>query len=130
MKKMMLASLTAVCVMGMSGCVSGPHGFELTKSVYKWNKSLDNEWVQELVFIVANIVPVYGISVLVDAVVLNSIDFWTNENPMLTTTIEMDGKTVVMTKQDDGSILVSSDAGAVRLVKEGDHVEAYDVTAL
>ena len=127
MKKMILATLAVTCVLGMSGCVSGSNGFVLTKKVYTWNKSLDGEWVQELVFLVANIVPVYSISAFIDAIVLNSIDFWTGENPALAKTLEMDGQKVVMTKQDDGSILVSSEKGAVRLVKTGEHVTAHNM---
>ena len=130
MKKMILAALAVLCIIGSSGCVSGSHGFALTKKLYSWNKSLDGKWTQELVFIVANIIPVYGISVWIDAVILNSIDFWTDSNPLASKTIEVDGQKVVMTKQADGSILVSSEKGIYRLVKTGDRVSAFDMNGV
>ena len=127
MKKMILAAMAAVCMIGASGCVGGDNGFALTRKVYKWNKSLDGLWVQELVFLVASIIPVYGFSALIDALILNSIDFWTGSNPVASKTIEMDGQKAVMTMQDDGTILVSSEKGEFRLVKVGDKVSAYDM---
>ena len=38
--------------------------------------------MNELVFVCMHIVPVYPIAIFADAVVLNSIEFWTGENPM------------------------------------------------
>lgn len=63
----------------LSSCIGS---FGLTNKVKDWNDSLGNKWVNELVFICMHIVPVYEVSIFVDAVVLNSIEFWTGNNPM------------------------------------------------
>ena len=54
----------------------------MTNKVKDWNESLGNKFVNELVFVCMHIVPVYPIAIFADAVVLNSIEFWTGENPM------------------------------------------------
>lgn len=63
----------------LSSCIGS---FGLTNKVKDWNDSLGNKWVNELVFICMHIVPVYEVSIFVDAVVLNSIEFWTGDNPV------------------------------------------------
>lgn len=63
----------------LSSCIGS---FGLTNKVKDWNESLGNKFVNELVFVCMHIVPVYPIAIFADAVVLNSIEFWTGENPM------------------------------------------------
>lgn len=63
----------------LSSCIGS---FGLTNKVKDWNDSLGNKWVNELVFICMHIVPVYPIAIFADAVVLNSIEFWTGDNPV------------------------------------------------
>ena len=74
----MVAALLAACVV-MSSCMGS---FDLTKKIYKWNEGLGDKWVNEIVFVAMNIIPVYSISLFVDGVVLNSVEFWTGDNPM------------------------------------------------
>jgi hypothetical protein len=57
-----------------SSCIGS---FSLTGKVYKWNNNVGDKFVNELVFLVFSILPVYEISLLIDAVVLNSVEFWT-----------------------------------------------------
>jgi hypothetical protein len=57
-----------------SSCIGS---FSLTGKVYKWNNNVGDKFVNELVFLVFSIVPVYEIAVFIDAVVLNSVEFWT-----------------------------------------------------
>ncbi len=56
--------------------------FKLTNKVLEWNKGLGDRFVSELVFLVLVVVPVYEISLLIDGLVLNTIEFWTGSNPM------------------------------------------------
>ncbi len=63
----------------LSSCIGS---FGLTNKVKDWNESLGNKFVNELVFVCMHIVPVYPIAIFADAVVLNSIEFWTGNNPM------------------------------------------------
>jgi len=129
MKKMLCMVSLAVAVTMMSGCVGGSNGFALTNNLYKWNKkSFDNRWSQEGVFLGCSIFQVYTVCVLVDAIVFNSIDFWTGSNPVASSTIEIDGQLVKLEKLSDGSMMAVSEQGTYRCVRDGQHVYAYDMT--
>ncbi|HEX9779902.1 MAG TPA: DUF3332 domain-containing protein [bacterium] len=69
----------AVAALMMSGCY-GP--FLLTKKLHQWNGQVGDKWAQEIVFLVFAWLPVYGLATLGDAIVFNSIEFWTGNNPM------------------------------------------------
>ncbi|HEY6952488.1 MAG TPA: DUF3332 domain-containing protein, partial [Bacteroidota bacterium] len=56
--------------------------FQLINKVYKFNGGLGDKFVNELGFLVMVIIPVYGVAGFVDAVILNTIEFWTGKNPM------------------------------------------------
>jgi hypothetical protein len=77
--------LAVMCVALFSVHVSGCFGkFALTRAIWEFNKNVSpNKFVQWLVFLVLVVVPVYGIGTLVDALVINSIEFWTGSNPVL-----------------------------------------------
>ena len=75
----------AVALLALGMLTSGCYGpFYLTRKVWKWNGEVsDNKWVVELVYLLtAHLIPVYGIAGLADAVIFNSIEFWTGNNPM------------------------------------------------
>jgi hypothetical protein len=63
----------------LSGCYGS---FKLTRSLWDWNGTVGDKFVNELVFLAFVIVPVYQVATLVDAVVLNTIEFWSGSNPM------------------------------------------------
>lgn len=73
----------------LSSCIGS---FALTNKVLDWNNSLGNKFVNELVFIAANIIPAYPIAVAIDAVILNTIEFWTDSNPIAYNIKEVKGK--------------------------------------
>jgi hypothetical protein len=54
--------------------------FGLTRTVHGFVTGLGNKWISWLVFLVFIFLPVYGIAMLVDAVVLNSVQFWTGKS--------------------------------------------------
>lgn len=72
-------------------------GFPLTKTIYKFNKSvgdgsLGGRFIQELVMILLVIIPVYGIGMLVDLIVFNLIEFWTGKPIMSANLSSPDGR--------------------------------------
>lgn len=77
MKKFIPALLIASIL--LTGC-TGP--FQLTKNLHKWQTSNDEKWVDEAVFLCCVILPVYGLCTLGDALIFNSIEFWSGENPI------------------------------------------------
>lgn len=62
-----------------SSCVGS---FGLFNRISSWNQSVGNKFCKRLVFLALNIVPVYGVAYLADALVINSIEFWSGSNPM------------------------------------------------
>jgi len=73
------ALAVAVALLG-SGCFGS---FNLTRKLYQWNDTVSQDkWIKEVVFIVLVWVPVYGLATLGDAVLFNTIEFWSGENPI------------------------------------------------
>jgi hypothetical protein len=112
---------TAVLAVAAAGLVvtSGCFGsFQLTRKVYAWNKSVSSDkFVQELVFLGLNIIPIYGFAGFADAVFANTVEFWTGTNPVAS----------ARTQRPDGSALIqhgSTDASGKTLtieeVKDGE----------
>ena len=87
-----------------SGCY-GP--FYLTRKVWKWNGEVsDNKWVVELVYLLtAHLIPVYGIAGLADAVIFNSVEFWTGDNPIKNVDAGTTPKTTRIVRGDAEAIL-------------------------
>lgn len=75
--------LLAVVLLGTSltqqSCIGS---FQLTRNLYSWNMDIDGRWGSELVFLAMIVIPVYTVTLLADGVVLNSIEFWTGNNPL------------------------------------------------
>jgi PBP1b-binding outer membrane lipoprotein LpoB len=77
MKKVVASVLVAAFL--AAGCTGS---FNLTKKVYNWHRSQTEKWTDELCFLLVAITPVYGFATFADAIVLNSIEFWTGKNPI------------------------------------------------
>jgi hypothetical protein len=84
-------------VAGSLGTAACFGSFHVTRNVWSFNKKVSpNKWAQELVFLAFNIIPVYGIAGFVDAVVVNSVEFWTGTNPVkVSSRIQVDKDTYV-----------------------------------
>jgi len=70
---------TLCCSILFSSCIGS---FALFNKVKDWNQGIGNKFVNELVFVALNIVPVYGVVYLADILVINSIEFWSGDNPV------------------------------------------------
>jgi hypothetical protein len=112
MKTRLLRQISILMLAVMMASVGGCYGsFELVKKVYKFNGTLGNKFVNELGFLVMNIIPVYGVASFIDAVVLNSIEFWTGKNPSAAsndTIVPLDATTSLTLRGADGTILLTS----------------------
>ena len=97
-----------------SSCIGS---FRLTNKVKAWNEKVGDKWVNELLFLAMNIVPVYSCAMFVDAVVLNAIEFWTGKNPSLKVQIvkNSQGQDVEITAMENGYKL-SSNGESMNLV--------------
>lgn len=91
-----------------SSCIGS---FGLFNKVLSWNKSIGDKWVNELVFLACNIVPVYSVTFFIDTVILNSIEFWTGSNPVADVKVQkIDGK--------DGIYTVETNKEGHKITKE------------
>ena len=58
-------------------------GFNLTRKVYKFNRSVSpDKWIRWLMFLALTIVPIYEFATLIDLLFANSVEFWTGSNPI------------------------------------------------
>ena len=131
-----LAAVVAAALM-VSGCY-GP--FTLTRKVYNWNGAVsDEKWVVEAVFLLCTWLPVYGIASAADAIIFNSVVFWTgksmlNESAMpvgSTKRIARGDEETVMTRVSDSEMLVEQfrsgqPEASVRLRRDGDAMVALN----
>ena len=99
-KRYLSVALIAILASSMmfTSCIGS---FKLTNKVLTWNKQVGSKFVNELVFVAFWILPVYELSGLADLLVLNSIEFWSGENPVQASTKTIDGK--------NGRYIVKSD---------------------
>lgn len=75
LKKISILMFTVVFAgLSQAQCVGS---FGLTRKVHGFVTSFGNKWVNWLVFLVFVIIPIYGLAILADAVVVNSVEFWT-----------------------------------------------------
>jgi len=93
--------LAAYLPVATTGCFGT---FQLTRKVYQFNRQVSpDKWIQEIAFLVLVILPIYGFATLLDAVIFNSVEFWTGNNPVLnadgaTQTIETADGTATLTR--------------------------------
>lgn len=109
--KLTLATLVLSGSLLFSSCVGS---FGLFNRLSSWNKGVGNKFVNELVFLAFNIVPVYGIAYLADALVINSIEFWSGSNPMANV------GDVKKVKGENGNYMVKTLENGYSITKEGE----------
>ena len=98
-------TLCAILSLLSSSCVGN---FRLFNKLAKWNsETISNKWAAEAIYIGLNVIPVYGFCYIVDAILLNSIEFWGGENVL--SILEKDEKDeVTLTKIDQETVLIES----------------------
>ena len=74
------AMIIALCALSItqSGCFGE---FALTRKAYDWHASIGNKFVRSLLLWIP-MGFVYSITAMVDAVILNLIEFWSGSNPL------------------------------------------------
>lgn len=93
-KVIKLVSMLVITIMLLS-IISGCFGsFNLTRKLYKWNESVGDKWVNTAVMWVFMIIPVYEVCGFIDFAILNTVEFWTGENPLEMTQLDKEIKTI------------------------------------
>ncbi len=116
MKKLNLKMAATVMICGAFLFTSCIGSFGLHSKLVNWNQSIGNKFVNELVFLAFNIIPVYGVCYLADALVINSIEFWSGSNPMASI------GDVKKVKGENGNYLVETLENGYSITKEGENV--------
>ncbi|GHT08411.1 membrane protein [Bacteroidia bacterium] len=92
-----------------SSCIGS---FGLSSKLLSWNKTIGDSWTNELVFLCLWIIPAYEVTTIVDVLILNTIEFWSNYNPAMSNVT----KTV---KTDKGLFTVQTTDKGHKIAKEG-----------
>ena len=103
----LLISTSILC----SSCIGS---FNLWNGLKEWNQGIGNKFVNELVFIALNIVPVYGVAYFADVVVLNTIEFWSGSNPVASNEVKE-------VKGENGNYLVASNENGYTITNKEDN---------
>ncbi|MBR5592139.1 MAG: DUF3332 family protein [Kiritimatiellae bacterium] len=123
MKKAMFLTLAALTLAAAStGCVGK---FRLFNAVSKWNQTANEEkWINELIFLGLNIIPVYGLSYFADVLVFNSIEFWTGKPVDFLAGVDQQGNEYRIVSNGDGTSTLLYKGQACTLTKQGDSLVA------
>lgn len=119
MKRNKLSMIVAVLLSSsllFSSCIGS---FALTRKLHSWNESIGNKFVNELVFLAFNIIPVYGVSLIADGLVINSIEFWSGSNPVAENVKHIEGENgnyLVKTHNDGYTITDEKSDKTVELI--------------
>lgn len=104
-----MACILCASMLSMSSCIGS---FSLTNRLLGWNRNVGNKFLNELVFFAFWILPVYEVTGLADLLVLNSIEFWSGNNPM--------AKGERLIEGNDGKYLVRCDGKGYDVVSCND----------
>lgn len=108
MKKTILTvALAALLCSSLTSCMGK---FALTRNLYVWNEQVSNKFVNEVLFVAFWILPVYEVCGLADLLVLNTIEFWSGDNPMTSSTRTLD--------TEQGRFLVKCDGKGYDVILE------------
>lgn len=121
MKKFNLKMIATVMVCGafmFSSCIGS---FSLHSKLVNWNQGISNKFVNELVFLAFNIIPVYGVCYVADALVINSIEFWSGSNPIASI------GDIKKVQGENGNYLVETLENGYSITKEGDATASMEL---
>jgi hypothetical protein len=97
--RLLAALFVTVLSLQVSGCFGS---FTLTRKIYGFNEGVsDNKFIQWALFLGFTIIPVYGVGALADALVFNSLEFWTGNNPLANAETLPDGTRLVRLNPSD-----------------------------
>lgn len=121
MKKFNFKMAATVMICGafmFSSCIGS---FGLHSKLASWNQSVSNKFVNELVFLAFNIIPVYGVCYLADILVINSIEFWSGSNPLASV------GDIKKVQGENGNYLVETLENGYSITKEGDKTASMEL---
>lgn len=91
----------AIFVVLVSGCTGS---FNVTKNIHKFHRTQENKWVDEAIFLGCALLPVYGLGMLGDAVIFNTVEFWSGKNPIKVSMSNSPDKDVILERSAEGVV--------------------------
>ena len=80
LRKSLVPLVAVLMLSSLPGCMGR---FALVSSVTKFNLNVvDDRWGREIAFLALYIIPVYPTCGFLDIMLFNSIEFWTEKNPI------------------------------------------------
>lgn len=123
--KLLIVGLLGATMATQTACIGS---FSLTRGLLSWNQSLGHKFVNWLVFLAFVIIPVYGIAILADALVFNSLEFWTGSNPMAEGEVEDTRRVAVNDKFELLFHRVSAEEMTVAIIEDGEVKQTLSMT--
>ncbi len=120
-KKFLTSALLIVTVLFTSTLSSCLGSFNAFNNLKEWNSSVsDNKYLNNLLFWVLWIIPVYELFIFGDVIILNLIEFWTGDNPLSMKSGESqsqlmtyNGKEYIMTATKNKMVLSDKDNNVI-----------------
>ncbi len=122
-KKNMVVISFLVLALSFTSCY-GP--FKLTNKLYDWNGKVGDKVVNSLVFVGFVVIPVYEVSLFLDGIVFNTIEFWTGNNPIAMNDGESESKVV---KTESGEYIITARKNSY-IIEKKDGAEGYEKAEL
>ena len=97
MSRIIKAVAIMLVVILLAGCFGN---FQLTRNLYTWNSQVGDKFANTAVMWVLMIIPVYEVCGFIDFFILNTIEFWTGENPLSMSAAEID----IMQVESEGKL--------------------------
>ena len=106
------AAVLVLSAVSFQSCIGS---FALTNKVLSWNRNVNNKFVNEAVFFAFWVLPVYEVTALADLLVINSIEFWSGNNPVEANNkiIETEHGNYYLTAQETGYQVLSPDGNII-----------------
>ncbi len=122
--KTIKTSIICIALSGLTlaSCIGS---YATVTKVQNWNaQATDNKFLNTLIHIGLYIVPVYELSFVADFFIFNTIEFWTDSNPMMAGTVKEvqseNGKYLVTTTKDGYSIEKEGEENPIELKFNGE----------
>ena len=131
-RRLMLSLAASTVALGATGCFGS---FAATNKLWKFNDGIsDSKWLKWLLFLGLVIVPVYSLFILGDALIFNTIEFFTGSNVLSSSTRDLgNGNMVAFERDKDDPELVRVEhrrdgkvVGIFYVKKSGDHFRLLD----
>ena len=123
LRRAIAAAIVVSFVFSNTACFGS---FNLTRKLWGFNNTVSpNKWIKWLAFLGLSIVQIYTIAAFVDAIVLNSIEFWSGQNPVTSNEVREDTRVV------DGRVLhtvMTSEHLRIEITEAGKELQVFEIS--